>query len=322
MPREVKDDVARILGSPVARAARVYGGYAPSATFRVTLADGRRAFLKSTYPLPSGSAVHWSVDREERVYRSLADRIQPWAPRFLGSLDRDGWHAIVLEDLGRSTVPPWTSVKARAAARDFARFHASTLGARLPRWLSRTEHAEFAAFWMGLGKRGDLAHVAALARRRVDEAQEWLHVALPLLVEGERRLAWLGRPFALIHIDTRSDNIRLQGERLRIFDWPFASVGPAEFDLAAFAQTVTAEHGPTVERVLAWYEEILPLRPAAVDASIVGIAGYFADRAWRPPMTGLPRIRSWQRRQLKVSLAWAARRLALPDPAWLTSVPD
>ena len=96
----------------------------------------------------------------------------------------------------------------------------------------------------------------------------------------------------------------------------------AEFDVSAFCQTIAAEGGPSPERVLAWYEDVLPLRADAVDASLAGIAGYFADRAWRPPMPGLPRIRSIQRRQLKASLAWAARRLDLPEPRWLAAVGD
>jgi hypothetical protein len=107
-----------------------------------------------------------------------------------------------------------------------------------------------------------------------------------------------------------------------MFDWPFASVGPAEFDAAAFAQAVAAEGGPTPERVLAWYEEVVALRPGALDACIAGIAGLFADRAWRPPVPGLPRLRSIQRRQLKATLPWAARRLDLPHPEWIDAVPD
>ncbi|HUQ17593.1 MAG TPA: phosphotransferase [Candidatus Saccharimonadales bacterium] len=322
MPRTVKDEVATLLGSPVVRAARVYGGYAPSATFRVALRDGRRVFLKSTYPLPTGSGVHWSVDREERFYRSVGVRVQRWAPRYFGSFQRDGWHVLALEDLGARSVPPWTDRKMRYAARDYARFHASTLGTALPRWLPRREHLKFASFWSRLRARGEIRAVASLARRRTDEAEEWLDVALPLLLDGEQRLARLRGPSALIHGDTRSDNIRIVGERLRIFDWPFACVGPAEFDLAAFAQTVAAEGGPAPEAILAEYTRVLPLRHAAIDASLAGIAGYFADCAWRPPVTGLPRLRPWQRRQLKASLAWAARRFGLPEPGWLAAVAD
>ena len=44
--------------------------------------------------------------------------------------------------------------------------------------------------------------------------------------------------------------------------------------------------------------------------------------SWQPPLPGLPRLRSIQRRQLKACLAWATRRFALPEPRWLDAVPD
>jgi phosphotransferase family enzyme len=322
VPREIKDRTARLLGAPVVRAERIYGGYAPSATFRMSLANGKRAFFKASYPLPKGSAVIWSMEREARVYRELGTFIRPWAPRFLGSFEREGWFVLLLEDLGPRSVPPWTPTRARLAARSFAAFHKSTLGRPLPRWLSRKQHGGFGGFWAQLSQKGELGSVAALAKRSADEAAEWLYVALPTLREAESGLARARRPFALLHFDTRSDNIRISRNRLRIFDWPYPSVGPAEFDVTAFAQSVVVEGGPPPERVLDWYGEVLPLRARVVDASLAGIAGYFADRARRPPQVGLPRIRSFQRRQLKSCLAWASRRFDLPEPTWLAAVAD
>jgi hypothetical protein len=314
--------VAKLLGAPVARAERVYGGYAPSATFRLALANGKRAFFKASYPAPKGSGVSWVVDREDQNYRRLGRLIRPWAPRFLGSFARDGWHVLLLEDLGPRTMPPWTPAKARRAARSYAKFHRRTVGRPLPRWLSRAGYKEHARFWRELARSNEIENTASLAKRRKDEAREWLDVALPIFLEQELRLLRAKPPFALLHFDTRSDNCRLQGDRLRIFDWPFASAGPAEFDVVAFAQGVAAEGGPGPERVLAWYEEVLPLRSGVIDASLAGIAGYFADRAWRPPIPGLPRVRRWQRQQLAVCLAWSARRLDLPEPRWLAALAD
>ena len=322
VPRAIREQTAQTLGASVVRAERVYGGYAPSATFRMALANGRRAFFKASYPLPPGSAVIWSMRVEERAYRELGALIAPWAPRFLGSFERDGWLVLLLEDLGPRSVPPWTAAKARVAARSYGRFHRSTIGRRLPRWLSRTQHAEFGVYWGRLAEPRELREVADLARRRADEAAEWIDVALPLLRDLERELARARPPFALLHFDTRSDNIRITKDRLRIFDWPYPSAGPPEFDVTAFAQSVALEGGPGPERVLAWYEEVLPLRAGLVDASLAGIAGYFADRAHRPPSAGLPRIRSIQRQQLKSCLAWAARRFDLPEPRWLAAVAD
>ena len=314
--------MATVLGAPVARADRVYGGYAPSATFRLKLANGKRAFFKASYPAPKGSGVKWVVDVEDRNYRRLARFIAPWAPRFFGSFTRLGWHVLLLEDLGPRTMPPWTPAKARRAARSYAKFHRRTLGKRLPRWLSHGPYQEHAQFWRELARSGEIERTASLAKRRTDEAREWLDVALPTFLEAELRLLSAKPPFALLHFDTRSDNCRLQGDLLRMFDWPFASAGPAEFDVVAFVQTVAAERGPAPERVIGWYEEVLPLRAPAVDFSLAGIAGYFADRAWRPPIPGLPRLRPWQRQQLKVCLTWSARRFDLPEPRWLRAVPD
>ncbi len=313
--------MARILGSPVARAARVYGGYAPSATFRMVLADGRPAFFKGVNAT-SNDYMRGALPKEERVYRELGREISPWAPAFLGSFRRLDWHVLLLEDVGPQTMPPWSPAKARRSARSFAKFHASTHGRPLPRWLSRTEHHDSAGFWRSLSESGDLTKTAVLARRRADEAREWLDVALPLLRQTSERLVRLRAPHSLVHFDTRSDNTRLQGVQLRMFDWNFASVGPHEIDAAAFAQATEAEGGPSAERTMGWYAEVMPLRESYVDASVAGIAGYFANTAWRPPIPGLPRVRAWQRRQLVVSLAWAARRLALPEPTWLTAVAD
>ncbi|HUG05519.1 MAG TPA: hypothetical protein VMQ78_03155 [Candidatus Limnocylindria bacterium] len=313
--------MARILGSPVARAARVYGGYAPSATFRIALADGRRAFFKGVNAT-SNDYMRGALPREERVYRELGRYIRPWAPAFLGYFKRLDWHVLLLEDLGPQTMPPWSPAKARRSARSYAEFHASTQGRPLPRWLSRTEHHDFAGLWRRLSESGELARTAALARRRSDEALEWLDVGLPLLRENAERLTQLRPPHSFLHFDTRSDNVRLQKEQLRMFDWNFAGVGPHEIDAAAFAQATEAEGGPSAERTLGWYGEVMPLRETHLDASVAGIAGYFADRSWRPPIPGVPRVRAFQRAQLKVSLAWAARRLALPEPGWLAAVAD
>jgi hypothetical protein len=153
-------------------------------------------------------------------------------------------------------------------------------------------------------------------------AVRWLEAAMPALAQAARSLGTVAPPHALLHRDTRSDNLRWTRDGLRLVDWPHAGVGPLEEDAAAFAQSVTAEGGPLPERVMAWYAERAPVRPHALDAAVADLAGFFADEAWRPAIPGLPRLRPFQRAQLRVTLAWAARRLQLPPPAWLESVPS
>jgi aminoglycoside phosphotransferase (APT) family kinase protein len=155
----------------------------------------------------------------------------------------------------------------------------------------------------------------------VPEAADWLRTFGPGLASAEQPLVKANR-FSLLHFDTRSDNIRIQGDLLRIFDWPWASVGPPEFDLGAFAQSIANEGGPDSESIAGWYSEVLPIDADVLTGSVVALGGYFADRGSRPELPGLPRLRAHQRRQMRVSLEWALRRLALPVPKWLEAVAD
>src|SRR3989442_15916096 len=85
VPPAVRAEAERRLGSRVVRATRAYGGYAASATFRLVLANGRRAFFKAGYPPPPGSAAIFPIDHEERRYRALGPIAGRFMPRQFGS---------------------------------------------------------------------------------------------------------------------------------------------------------------------------------------------------------------------------------------------
>ncbi len=322
VPPAVRRAAEELLGAEVRRAMRVWGGYSPTPTYRLRLADGRRVFFKGTGPSVTdvARAAH---PREERVYRELGDFIGPWAPAFYGSFRCGDWDVMLLEDLGPKSAPPWPPALARRVARACGDFHRATLGLPLPAWIRQPEdYLSTARFtWAWAAEPDALGLLAGLAGERVGEALRWLDAALPALASASRTLADLGPPHALLHLDIRSDNLRWTNGRLYLFDWPHVGAGPAEFDAAAFAQSITVEGGPEAEQVMAWYAERAPLRPEVLDASVAAIAGFFAHGSWRPDIPGLPRLRTFQRRQLRVTLAWAARRLSLPDPSWLGGIP-
>ncbi len=324
VPGPVKQRTEAILGARVVRAARAFGGYGPSATFVLGLDDGRRAFFKGVYPLPAGSAVRWANDEEERVYLELAELIDPWAPAYYGSLRVDGWHAMLIEAVRGRRVPPWTPGVAKAAMRSYASFHSRTIDTALPTWLSRTQHHEFAGFWKAISADEEAlgrlcAHCPTPALER--DAAQWIRATAPELIASEEPLLNAAR-FALLHFDTRSDNIRVDRDLLRIFDWPWTCVGPSEFDLAAFAQSIWGEGGPDPDQLARWYAEVLPLNEDVLTAAAVGLAGYFADRGSQPHVPALPRLRAFQRRQFKATFAWALRRLGIEQPEWLATVAD
>jgi Phosphotransferase enzyme family len=324
VPSVVRRRVEGLLGKPVARAVRVWGGYAPSPTFRLVLADGVRVFFKGVDPT-SNEHMHRALDAEERVYRELEPWLAGCAPALYASFREANWHVLLLEDLGPGRIPPWTQRGIDQVMAGYAAFHQRGLQLQqsVPEWVPRTRHHGFASSWRRLaGEDGGLEGVAGLAGTGSGEALEWLRVSVPHLQESAEALVQVGPPQVVLHLDTRSDNLRLQpGGRLRLFDWPYACVGPPEFDLAAFVQSLAEESGVDPDAPVAVYAATVPVRAAVLDASVTAIAGYFAANAWRAPIPGLPRLRGVQRRQLVSSLAWSARRLGLPPPTWLEAVP-
>lgn len=318
LPPAVRRRATETLGSEIVRAARIWGGYSPSPTFRLRLANGQRAFFKGCGP---GDSVFLRevIATEERVYTELSQYIAPWAPTLYGAFHEDGWHALLLEDVGPKTAPPWTPALARQVMRAYAGFHQASLGAELPAWLPRFTNDDAQITWQQIAETTDgMREVAALAGERADDALRWLRDAEPLFAETLAHAPAIPAPEALLHFDTRSDNLRMQNGRLRLFDWPAAEVGPAELDVVAFAQSITVEGGPEPERLIAWYDG--PLRPDVVDIVLVWIIGFFASRARMPEIPGLPRLRRFQRQQLAASLDWSARRFHLPTPTWATAL--
>jgi aminoglycoside phosphotransferase (APT) family kinase protein len=124
-------------------------------------------------------------------------------------------------------------------------------------------------------------------------------------------------PYAILHGDLRSDNLRFNPGQLYLFDWPSISLGRPEWDIVAFAQSVAVENGPLPEQIITWYGEKFPLRTDAVEGALAWWLTFFAQRAWQPEIPGLPRLRRFQRQQLAVLISWAARHWSFPSPGWV-----
>src|SRR5919201_7025268 len=101
VPIAVRRESERRLGSRVVRATRAYGGYAASATFRLVLASGKRAFFKAGYPPPPGSAAIFPIAHEEKRYRALNPIVGRAMPKLFDSFKKDDWRLQLLEDLGK-----------------------------------------------------------------------------------------------------------------------------------------------------------------------------------------------------------------------------
>jgi fructosamine-3-kinase len=316
VPKAVRQQVEQALGQPVRRAARVWGGYGPTPTYRLALADGRRAFFKATYQA-SNEFARCALVYEERVYQELSAILAGWMPQCYATFHHEDWHVMLLADLGPKSVPPWTPGKARAISQALAAFHHSTLGVQAPSWLARPAEWLPRENWSRTRDESEnFYQLARLATEAVSEAQNWFQTLSPTIERLLKDSALTVEPYALLHGDLRSDNLRFTGGQLYLFDWPAISVGRPEWDMAAFAQSVVVEGGPTPEQVMSWYGEKFPVDPAALESALAWCLTFFANRAWRPDSPGLPRVRRFQRQQLAALMFWAARQWSLPPPTW------
>jgi fructosamine-3-kinase len=316
VPLLVRRQVEAAIRSPVRRAVRVWGGYAPTPTFRLALVDGRRAFFKAINQSSNEFATA-ALRYEERVYREVTPLLGDWMPQLLASFRCEDWHVLLLEDLGPKSVPPWTPTKTRAITYALARFHQASMGCQLPAWLSRPEQRLPQEEWVRMVHQSNgLRQVANQVGEAAGEALEWFQRLSPIVERLMASSALTREPYTILHGDLRSDNLRFSQGRLYLFDWPAITIGRPEWDMVAFAQSVTVEGGPAPEQVMAWYGEQLPLDAAAVDAAIAWWLTFFADRTWRPEIPGLPRVRRFQRQQLGMMALWAARQWGVAEPMW------
>lgn len=316
LPVALRQQVSNTLGSPVVRAMRVWGGYSPTPTFRLALVDGRRAFFKGTYK-ESYEFPKIALLYEEKVYQELTPILGSFMPKFYATLRYEDWHCLLLEDVGPQSVPPWTTQKCCAITHSLADFHKLSQGQNPPAWLSRpTERLQHEDWQRTARESQDFQQIAALAGAESAQALEWFHYISPTIQQLMAQPILKKEPLAILHGDLRSDNLRLRGKQLYLFDWSAITVGRPEWDLVAFAQTVEIEGGPMPEQIISWYGEKAPLDSAAIDSSLAWWLTFFAEKAWRPEIPGLPRLRRFQRQQLGTIILWICRRWSLPEPDW------
>jgi hypothetical protein len=273
--------IAALLGEEPESFRPVSGGYTPAERRVVTLASGRRVFVK--VGTTAGTAAN--LRREHAAYQALRG---PFLPEFVAWED-DGQHPLlVLEDLsGARWPPPWDAPLITATRAALAALHASRAALR-----------PFSAVH---GAANDWDAVAAdrapfLALGLVSE--DWLEHALPALVAAAGSVETTGEEPT--HFDVRSDNLCLTERGVVLVDWNGACLGNGALDLGFWLPSLAAEGGPPPE-------SILPDRPDVA----AFVSGFFALRAGRLGIPGAPRVRAVQRAQLVPALAWAARALGV-----------
>lgn len=279
--------VAGALGAePRSWISMAHRGCTNNARWIVRFTDGRTAFVKAAVDRQTAG---W-LRAEQRVYSNLH---APFLPRLLAWIDGD-LPVLVLEDLQDAHwPPPWTTARIDAVRRLLHEVAATPPpqglgrledeGARLQGW-SAVETDPRPFLRLGLC------------------SADWLRRNLPALRAASEGASLAGD--ALVHLDVRSDNLCLRGERSFLVDWNLAVVGNPLIDLVGWLPSLRMEGGPLPDEIAG--------EGAGELAAL--LAGYWAARAGLPPPPTAPRVRAVQLAQLRVALPWAARVLGLPAP--------
>lgn len=273
--------------TPVDWDAVASGGYARvSAHWRVSLADGRTAFVKHAL---TDDAATW-LRKERLLYEQVSGTFMP---AYLGAYD-DGETLLVLEDLSGATwPPPWSSQRVDAVLSSLDELHATPPPDGIE---SLESEREDIVGWGLVAANPEPLLATGLC------SPAWLDEALPALLEAGAEAELGGED--LLHFDVRSDNLCFLGDRAILVDWNLACRGNGRFDVAFWLPSLRLEGGPDP-----W--DVLPEAGALAAA----VAGFFAARAGLRPPSGAPTVREFQRAQAEVALPWAARELGLAKPS-------
>lgn len=298
LPADVRNWVAAELASPVVTARSQPGGFSPGAACRLTLADGRRAFLKavSSAANPASPGIH---RREATVTAALPPQVP--VPRFRAIFDDGQWVALLFDDIdGREPEQPWRCDELERVLAAIDRMHELLTPTPVIANLRTVaqEHADAFGGWRDLASAATTpAGLDDWSRRNLDR--------LAGLESGWQRAA-AGE--TLLHSDIRADNILISTDQVWFVDWPWACVGAAWFDVLAMVPSVVMQGGPAPEWVLARSRTAALADRDAINTVLAALAGYFTRQALLPPPPGIPTVREFQAVQGDHARAWLRER--------------
>ncbi|MEV6964650.1 phosphotransferase [Hamadaea sp. NPDC051192] len=286
LPQSVHAVIEQAAGARVIGAVSQPGGFSPAMASVLTLADGHTVFAKAVTEERSEYAAA-AIRREADILAGLPPQVPSPALIWGGDhIDEAGdWAIMVTEAVdGWTPAQPWQPDELRrfldaatvlADSLTPAPFHAPALA----------EDADFAENW------ADLTHP-----RQAELAE--LEFGWAAATEGD----------ALLHGDLRADNFLLTTTGFVVVDWPAACLGARWLDLIVSLPSVAMHGGGDPEALWSAHPLSREPDPAAVDAVLAGLAGYFLARAAEPPVPLLPTLRDFQRAQGEVALRWLSGR--------------
>ena len=300
IPAPVQAEIEKLIGGTVVTTQNCPGGFSPGFASRLTLADGRRVFVKAmdADAWPEQAVIH----RAEALITAVLPATVP-APQLLGTFDNGHWVVLAFEDVdGTQPSQPWNPTdldRVVAAVSQLARTVTPSPIA-LPH-----DHPRLGG-WAELARdRSRLTHLADHSRWAADNITHLIRL------EEEGLAAAQGS--SLVHFDLYPHNILLMPRRVLFVDWPHARLGAPVLDLVTVLSSAAADRidPEPVLRNHAGTAEVgtAELEPATIDATLAAHAGFLFGSGLSPTPPGLEPITEAKIHLGHGAVSWLQQRL-------------
>lgn len=295
LPLSLRLGLERELGARVVRTRTVAMGFSPGVAAKVTLSDGRRAFVKGV----TGSWNQQALEmhrREAEVTRALPATLP--APRLLAAVSEGQATALALELVpGRPPRLPWRLRELGAVLEVLT---------RMARLLTPSPISAEPAGDLGLVGFRSLLQDREAGDDRLPDLPQYIRDHLEELGDGWAE-AVDGQ--TLCHFDLRQDNLLLGPGGVSVVDWPSVVLGTPWLDLVTFLPSVAAQGGPPPWELFDEHPLGRDAPRPAVAAAVCAVTGYFWASQRLPPAPGIPTLRPFQLAQAGPALRWLRRLL-------------
>ncbi|GAA2023808.1 hypothetical protein GCM10009839_21860 [Catenulispora yoronensis] len=284
VPQDVAAGIERLIGAKVVAAAGQAGGFSEGLASLVTVADGRRVFVKaaSSQNAPAVAEFH---RREIAVTRQLVtDR----TPRLLDAYDDGTWVAGIYEEIsGRLPAQPWKPDELDRVLAAVAELSSILTPSPIDPALLRPPRL---GGWQALADDNDVP----IERLRAVDA--WSADHLDELIELEAKASTALAGNTLQHGDLYAFNVMLNDERVHVVDWPHAWIGAPHCDVVTLLSSASlsgidaqhlAERHPLTRAASAEQIDVMLAAHAGFLLRIVLSVGPEADRNLIAMMTAL-----------------------------------
>lgn len=329
LPNAVLRDIQKITG-PVVHAEIAWGGFSPSACYRITAENGQKFFIKGSHP---GQTAHGAaaLRQEIQAYQTLGF-LKEHAPQFHGAVsfgDEDSWRLGIWTQIEGQTALPWTLEKVDQVLDLLAALHLNVKREDVPNLVHGKESNHVSDFFLGKRKWKRFERYDDSNRQdrfcqifqNPQQAENWLSTYLKDLVGYQSEVTQIIGREGVIHFDLRSDNILFEDatQKAVIIDWTDTCWGFVIFDLVLFSICVSGESDIAPQEIFQKYKEKTgeEFKAEDVRAVVTAICGYFADNVWRDVPAELPRLRWIQKLCLYAGLTWLANISEIPHPGKL-----